>query len=65
MSAIAILEGKGFHIRRNADGVSVRIYWPDADPKTAFNVLLEPDDRLHLVKDRSATHKHLAEELGR
>lgn len=65
MSDLATLREKGFFVRSNDDG-TVSIHWPNADPKTMFNVALEEDGvTLHLVKDRSATHKHLAEELGR
>jgi len=59
------LRDKGFAVAVNDDGTA-SICWPNADPKTTFKVKLEAGGtRLHLVKDRSATHKHLAAELGR
>lgn len=65
MSDLATLREKGFFVRSNDDG-TVSIHWPNADPKTTFTVALEEDGQtLHLVKDRSATHKMLAAELGR
>lgn len=65
MSDLSTLWEKGFFVRSNDDG-TVSIHWPNADPATMFNVALEEDGvTLHLVPQRSATHKHLAEELGR
>lgn len=65
MSDLATLRSKGFFVRSNDDG-TVSIHWPNADPSTTFNVALEEDgETLHLVPQRCATHKHLAEELGR
>ena len=51
-------------MRRNDDGTA-SIHWPNADPKTTFTVKLDEGDKLHLVPSRSATHKMLAQELGR
>lgn len=65
MSDLATLQSKGFFVRRNDDG-TVSIHWPNADPKTTFTVQLEDDGvTLHLVPQRSDTHKMLARELGR
>lgn len=65
MSDLDTLRAKGFFVRRN-DDVTVSIHWPNADPATTFKVALEGDgETLHLVPQRSATHKHLAAELGR
>lgn len=64
MTDLEKLTEKGFFVRRNDDG-TVSLHWPNADPKTTFKVLLEEGDRLHLVPQRSATHKMLAGELGR
>jgi len=65
MSDIETLSAKGFHVTRNGDG-TVSLCWPNADPATTFKVVVEGDgETLHLVPQRSATHKHLAAELGR
>jgi len=65
MSDLETLRAKGFFVRSNDDG-TVSIHWPNADPATTFTVALEDDGlTLHLVPQRSATHKHLAAELGR
>ena len=64
MSDLATLQAKGFFVRRNDDG-TVSIHWPNADPKTTCTVKLDDGDKLHLVPSRSATHKMLAQELGR
>lgn len=64
MSDLDTLRGKGFYVAKNDDGTA-SIHWPNADPKTTFRVILEEGDRLHLVPQRSATHKMLASELGR
>ena len=65
MSDLETLRAKGFFVRSKDDG-TVSIHWPNADPATTFTVALEEDGlTLHLVPQRSATHKHLAAELGR
>lgn len=65
MSELQTLRDKGFRVSVNDDGTA-SICWPNADPATTFKVSLEADGAtLHLVKQRSATHKHLAAELGR
>lgn len=63
MSDIQTLRDKGFAVTVNDDGTA-SICWPNADPKTTFKVKLE-GETLHLVPQRSATHKHLAAELSR
>lgn len=63
MSDLQTLRDKGFAVAVNDDGTA-SICWPNADPKTTFKVKLE-GETLHLVTDRSATHKMLAKELGR
>lgn len=63
MSDLATLRDKGFAVNVNDDG-TVSLCWPNADPKTTFRVKLE-GERLHLVPQRSSTHKMLAQELGR
>jgi hypothetical protein len=57
------LRDKGFAVAVNDDGTA-SICWPNADPKTTFKVKVE-GGTLHLVPQRSATHKMLAKELGR
>jgi hypothetical protein len=63
VSDIQTLRDKGFAVTVNDDGTA-SICWPNADPKTTFKVKLE-GETLHLVPQRSATHKHLAAELSR
>lgn len=63
MGDLDTLRAKGFFVQTNGDG-TVSIHWPNADPKTTFKVTMD-GERLHLVTDRSATHKMLAKELGR
>lgn len=63
MDDLQRLRDKGFAVTVNDDGTA-SICWPNADPKTTFKVKIE-GDTLHLVPERSATHKHLAGELGR
>lgn len=63
MSDLDALRAKGFHVTSNSDGTA-SIRWPDADPKTTFKVKVA-DGALDLLPHRSATHRMLAQELGR
>lgn len=63
MSDLATLSAKGFHVTDHGDGTA-SIRWPDADPKTTFKVSVS-GGTLELVPQRSATHRMLAQELGR
>lgn len=63
MDDLWILAAKGFHVS-DAGGGFATIRWPNAAPDTAFRVR-HRDGMLELVKDRSATHRMLAEALGR